>query len=98
MLSLPQRDMPAGKLNSYANHVPAKPNTKIINQLVSLQAELDYRYLDDGVTLSLPPSGYIVDHTRFNSGFGELIFKSTLLYCQQMGLGWGDVWSLDARD
>lgn len=68
-----------------------KPDTESIRQFRHAQAMLDFTYSAVGATATVPPPGYVVDHTRIKLGDGEETFeaaKSALLCWQHFRLGW----------
>ena len=68
-----------------------KPVADSIRQFRQEQAVLDFTYSAVGATASVPPAGYVVDHTRIKLGNGEGIFeaaKSALRRWEHFHLGW----------
>lgn len=68
-----------------------KPSAATIQDFLTQQARLDLTYADLGATLTTPPAGYVVDHTRVQLGQGEAVFqagRSALEHWQQFHLGW----------
>ena len=60
------------------------------------QSKLGFTYSAVGATASLPPAGYMVNHTRIKLGQGESIFtkaKDALRRWEQFRLGWLEAWS-----
>lgn len=68
-----------------------KPSPTAIQDFLRAQAHLDFTYSAVGATATVPPAGYVVDHTRIRLGEGEAVFrsaKSALERWQQFRLGW----------
>jgi uncharacterized protein (UPF0548 family) len=68
-----------------------KPTPAILDELRSSQAKLDFTYPTVGATVTTPPSGYVVDHTRIRLGNGEDLFRAArgaLERWAQFRLGW----------
>ena len=75
-----------------------KPSVESIRRFLLEQAKLDYSYPVVGVTATMPPIGYVVDHTRIKLGEGESVFYSAstaLQRWEQFRLGWVEAWSPD---
>lgn len=73
-----------------------KPSAECIRRRLSKQANLDFSYSAVGATAGVPPSGYVVDHTRIKLGEGEAAFhsaKTALQRWEQFMLGWVEAWS-----
>ncbi len=73
-----------------------RPSTDTIREFLTSQSKLGFTYTAVGATASLPPSGYVVDHTRIKlgQGEGEEIFtkaKAALGRWEQFRLGWVEV-------
>ncbi len=51
-----------------------RPTAAMIRKFLAAQAKLDFTYTAVGATASLPPTGYVVDHTRIKLGEGEEVF------------------------
>jgi hypothetical protein len=41
-----------------------RPSTDTMRELLTSQSKLGFTYAADGATASLPPAGYMVNHTR----------------------------------
>jgi uncharacterized protein (UPF0548 family) len=68
-----------------------RPVPETIRAFLNAQARLDLTYASVGATLTTPPVGYVVDHTRIKLGEGEKTFvaaKAALERWQQFRLGW----------
>ena len=68
-----------------------KPSPPFIRAFLEEQAKLDLTYPAAGVTASIPPPGYVVDHTRIKLGTGQAVFtaaKDALQGWEQFRLGW----------
>ena len=68
-----------------------KPDADSIRQFRQAQATLDFTYSAVGATAKVPPTGYVVDHTRIKLGSGEEVFesaKSALRRWEHFQLGW----------
>lgn len=68
-----------------------KPDAESIRQFRQAQATLDFTYSAVGATATVPPAGYVVDHTRIKLGSGSEIFeaaKSALRRWEHFKLGW----------
>ena len=71
------------------------PSTETIREFLTSQSKLDFTYTAVGATASLPPPGYVVDHTRIKLGEGEEVFtkaKAALGRWEQFRLGWMEAW------
>ncbi len=76
-----------------------KPTAEKIGKYLSSQARLDLTYTAVGATASVPPAGYVVNHTRIKLGEGEKIFqaaKAALKRWEQFHLGWLEACPIDA--
>jgi uncharacterized protein (UPF0548 family) len=72
-----------------------RPSTGAIREFLTSQAKLDFTYTAVGATASLPPPGYVVDHTRIKLGEGEEVFTkagAALRRWDQFRLGWVEAW------
>jgi len=72
-----------------------RPSTETIREFLTSQSKLDFTYKAIGATASLPPSGYVVDHTRIKLGEGEEVFtkaRAALGRWEQFRLGWVEAW------
>lgn len=68
-----------------------KPTAAEISRFLSEQAKLEFSYAAIGATSAVPPSGYVVDHTRIKIGTGEITFeaaKAAIRRWDQFRLGW----------
>lgn len=68
-----------------------KPSAESIRRFLAAQANLPFTYSDVGGTATLPPGGYVLDHTRVKLGDGERAFqaaKEALSRWEQFHLGW----------
>ena len=73
-----------------------RPSTEAIREFLASQSKLGFTYTVVGATASLPPAGYVVDHTRIKLGQGEEVFmkaKAALGRWQRFRLGWIEAWS-----
>ncbi len=73
-----------------------RPSTEAIREFLASQSKLGFTYTAVGATASLPPAGYVVDHTRIKLGEGEEVFmkaKAALGRWEQFRLGWVELWS-----
>lgn len=68
-----------------------KPSAEAIRQFLLTQGKLGFTYSAVGATATVPPVGYVVDHTRIKLGVGEEIFESakvSLRRWEHFNLGW----------
>ena len=68
-----------------------KPTALAVDHFRQSQAVLDFTYPAVGATRHTPPSGFVVDHTREQIGFGETTFRraqEALCNWRQLELGW----------
>jgi uncharacterized protein (UPF0548 family) len=68
-----------------------KPSQDMISSFLAAQAKLDFTYPAGGATASLPPAGFVVDHTRGELGRGPEVFKAAraaLRRWEHFRLGW----------
>jgi uncharacterized protein (UPF0548 family) len=68
-----------------------KPSSEKIREFLAAQARLDLTYSAVGATASVPPPGYVVNHTRINLGASEQVFraaKAALKRWEHFRLGW----------
>jgi uncharacterized protein (UPF0548 family) len=73
-----------------------RPSTETIRAFLAAQSKLGFTYTAIGATASVPPAGYVVDHTRIKLGEGEEVFtkaKAALMRWEQFRLGWLEAWS-----
>jgi uncharacterized protein (UPF0548 family) len=71
------------------------PTAAMVREFLAAQAKLGFTYTTVGATASLPPTGYVVDHTRIKLGEGEEVFtkaKDALGRWEQFRLGWVEAW------
>ena len=72
-----------------------RPSDATIREFLAAQAKLDFTYPAVGATASLPPAGYVVNHTRIKLGQGEAAFRAAraaLGRWDQFRLGWVEAW------
>jgi uncharacterized protein (UPF0548 family) len=72
-----------------------RPSDATIREFLATQAKLDFTYPAVGATASLPPAGYVVNHTRIKLGQGEAAFRAAraaLGRWDQFRLGWVEAW------
>ncbi len=68
-----------------------KPDASRIMRFLAEQSTRDFTYQGIGATLTHPPDGYVIDHTRVHLGTGVEIFeraKAAIRRWQQFNLGW----------
>ena len=68
-----------------------KPSAESIRHFRQAQAVLDFTYSAFGATATVPPAGYVVDHTRIKLGAGSEVFekaKAALCRWEHFNLGW----------
>jgi uncharacterized protein (UPF0548 family) len=68
-----------------------KPLPAMIQDFLAQQSRLDLTYAAVGATATIPPAGFVVDHTRSKLGEGEKVFisaKTSMERWQQFRLGW----------
>jgi uncharacterized protein (UPF0548 family) len=53
-----------------------KPSPEVVERFISAQSQLGFTYSAVGATASIPPLGYIVDHTRTQLGESEHVFEA----------------------
>src|SRR5947209_1458682 len=53
-----------------------RPSDATIQDFLATQVALDFTYPAVGATASVPPAGYVVDHTRIGLGEGEAAFRA----------------------
>jgi uncharacterized protein (UPF0548 family) len=71
-----------------------EPSPETIQHFMERQAALDFTYSTVGATANIPPTGYVVDHTRIKLGDGEALFvaaRAALQRWQHFELGWVEV-------
>src|SRR3954467_5767003 len=72
-----------------------RPSASTIREFLAAQAQLDFTYPEVGATATVPPAGYVVDHTRIRLGEGEAAFRAAraaLMRWDQFRLGWMEAW------
>jgi uncharacterized protein (UPF0548 family) len=72
-----------------------RPSNGAIREFLRSQSRLDLTYTAAGATASLPPPGYVVDHTRIRLGEGEEVFtkaQAALRRWEHFRLGWVEAW------
>ena len=70
-----------------------KPSPAAVRDFLAGQIGLEFTYPAVGATASVPPAGYVVDHTRIKLGEGEAAFRSAraaLERWDEFALGWVD--------
>ncbi len=70
-----------------------RPTTQTIQGFLAAQARHTLTYSAVGATLTTPPAGYVVNHTRVRLGAGEQVFaaaRSALEHWRQFRLGWAE--------
>lgn len=75
-----------------------KPSSESIRQFLSDQRNRDFTYSAVGATSSIPPAGFVVDHTRIQLGKGQHVFdaaKAAIKRWEHFQLGWVEVSSRD---
>jgi uncharacterized protein (UPF0548 family) len=75
-----------------------RPTAETIQAFLAGQARLDLTYAAVGATMTAPPAGYVVDHTRIRLGEGEKAFiaaTDALERWQQFRLGGLEAWPPD---
>jgi uncharacterized protein (UPF0548 family) len=73
-----------------------RPSTETMREFLASQSKFDFTYTAVGATATMPPAGYVLDHTRIKLGEGEEVFeraKAALRRCDQFRLGWVEAWS-----
>lgn len=68
-----------------------KPSPAAVRDFLAGQIGLGFTYPAVGATASVPPAGYVVDHTRIKLGEGETAFRSAraaLERWDEFDLGW----------
>ena len=75
-----------------------QPSADSLRTFLDAQRLLDFSYSGVGGTASVPPPGYVVDHTRVELGKGQRVFeraKSGLERWEHFRLGWLEAWPGD---
>ena len=73
-----------------------RPSAETMREFLASQSRLGFTYSAVGATASVPPAGYLVDHTRIKLGQGEATFtkaKDALGRWDEFRLGWLEAWS-----
>jgi uncharacterized protein (UPF0548 family) len=68
-----------------------RPSPQAVRDFLTAQSNLSFTYTAVGATLTIPPAGYVVDHTRVKLGRGEEVYstaRSALEHWEQFRLGW----------
>ena len=68
-----------------------RPTADAIRHFREKQAKLEFTYSAVGTTATVPPDGYVVDHTRTKLGAGSEVFekaKAALYRWEHFNLGW----------
>jgi len=72
-----------------------RPSSETIREFLTSQSKFGFTYSAVGATATVPPAGYVVDHTRIKLGEGEEVFtraKLALGCWHQFRLGWVEAW------
>ena len=72
-----------------------RPSAQMICEFLTAQSKLGFTYTAVGATASVPPAGYMANHTRIKLGQGEEVFtkaKDALKRWEQFRLGWLEAW------
>jgi uncharacterized protein (UPF0548 family) len=72
-----------------------KPSEDALRAFLATQAKLDFTYTAVGATATVPPAGYVVDHTRIRLGEGQAVFaaaRAALGRWDHFRLGWVETW------
>jgi uncharacterized protein (UPF0548 family) len=72
-----------------------KPSPEKLRAFLATQARLDFTYEAVGATATVPPAGYVVDHTRIRLGDGPGVFaaaRAALSRWEHFHLGWVETW------
>jgi uncharacterized protein (UPF0548 family) len=75
-----------------------KPRPSDIRDFLEQQRRLGFSYDAVGATAGEPPSGFTLDHTRVEIGYGEQLFsaaRAALTHWRQFELGWIEAWPTD---
>jgi uncharacterized protein (UPF0548 family) len=76
-----------------------KPSSEKLRSFLASQSTLDFTYTAVGATATIPPTGYVVDHTRIKLGDRAAVFaaaKGALQRWEHFRLGWAETWPPDA--
>lgn len=72
-----------------------RPTPELIKQFLIEQSRFDLTYVQVGQTVTLPPAGYNIDHTRVWLGSGHQVFDGACLALRswrQVQLPWLSAW------
>lgn len=72
-----------------------RPSAEVLRHFLAAQAACDLSYSAVGATVTSPPQGFVVDHTRVELGSGESVFRSAKAALQtwrQFELSWVEAW------
>ncbi len=72
-----------------------KPSAETIQIFLATQSKLDFTYAAVGAPATVPPPGYVVDHTRLRLGEGKALFaaaQAALGRWEHFHLGWVETW------
>jgi uncharacterized protein (UPF0548 family) len=72
-----------------------KPSAETLRAFLATQAKLNFTYTAVGATATVPPAGYVVDHTRIRLGEGPAVFaaaRAALARWEHFRLGWVETW------
>jgi uncharacterized protein (UPF0548 family) len=75
-----------------------KPSAKTLRSFLASQSNLAFTYSAVGATATIPPRGFVLDHTRIRLGEGAKFFaaaKSALERWNHFRLGWVETWPAD---
>jgi uncharacterized protein (UPF0548 family) len=75
-----------------------KPSPERLGRFLASQSRLNFTYSAVGATATIPPAGYVVDHTRIKLGEGAAVFaaaKGALTRWGHFRLGWVETWPPD---
>jgi uncharacterized protein (UPF0548 family) len=76
-----------------------KPCAGKLRDFLAAQSKLALTYAAVGATATVPPAGYVADHTRIRLGTGEKTLaaaRAALEHWEQFRLGWVEVWPPEA--
>lgn len=76
-----------------------KPSPEAIQRFLDSQRSTEFSYSAVGASVSSPPAGYVVDHTRVQLGNGEQVYvaaRSALERWEEFRLGWVEAASADS--
>jgi uncharacterized protein (UPF0548 family) len=72
-----------------------KPPSERLREFLAAQSKLEFTYSAVGATATVPPAGYVVDHTRIKLGEGVGAFaaaRAALGRWEHFRLGWVEAW------